>query len=230
MRVLLVEDVAENVAFCRLALGGEGASLDALSDVDAAFERLADGGYDLAVLDVTRGTYDGCSFTQRARKSGVTTPILLLTPFGSAEERVRGLDSGADDCLSAPFNERELRARVRALVRRHKRLPDFFLEVGPVRVDLAAQTVLADGAEVQLAPTEYRLLTYLMRNAGAILSRDQILDRVWGSDFAHSPNIVDVYVRHLRLKLQSIGIDNFITTVWGTGYRVSRHRRQSSVA
>ena len=227
MRILLVEDQVENVTLIRRVLEGEGFTLDVVVFSDATLDCMIDGEYDLAVLDVMHTREHGFTICRQAREAGVTTPILMLTPTGSTDDRIAGLDSGADDCMSAPFNEAELRARVRALIRRHERLPDLFLAVGPIRIDLSTQTVMAGNREVSLAETEYRLLIYLLRNAGLIVSRIQILDRVWGSDFSHSPNIVDVYIRHLRLKLEAAGVNDFITTVWGSGWRVARHPQRS---
>ena len=148
------------------------------------------------------------------------TPILMLTARDAVEDRVAGLDCGADDYLVKPFVEEELIARVRALLRRAERPLVNVIEVGALSIDVGARNSTYAGKPLDLGTTEFRLLELLARNAGMALSRNQILERVWDYDFDGSSNIVDVYVSQLRRKLKRLGGDGAIETVWGVGYRL----------
>jgi len=220
MRILLVEDNVEIADAVRKMLERERYAVAHVGDGESALEQLIDGEYDLAVLDLVLPKYDGFSVCAKAREAGVTVPVLMLTARDAVEDRVRGLDCGADDYLVKPFVAQELVARVRALLRRGERPLQEILDAGPVHVDLAARRAFVRERELQLGTTEFRLLEYMARNAGLTLSRTQILDRVWGDDFAGSSNIVDVYVGQLRRKLRGAGVDDLIATVWGIGYRL----------
>ena len=220
MRILLVEDNAEIADSVRRMLERERYAIAHVADGESALEQLIDGQYDLAVLDLVLPKRDGFTVCAEARQAGVTIPVLMLTARDAIEDRVRGLDCGADDYLVKPFQAKELLARVRALLRRGERPIKSVVESGGLRIDVAARRAFINDRELQLGTTEFRLLEYLARNAGITLSRAQILDRVWGDDFAGSSNIVDVYVGQLRRKLREAGADDVITTVWGVGYRL----------
>ena len=220
MRILLVEDNIEIADAVRKMLERERYAVTQIGDGDNGLTHLVDGEYDLAILDLVLPKRDGFAVCASAREEGVTTPVLMLTARDAVEDRVRGLDCGADDYLIKPFDAQELVARVRALLRSSERPPTPTIEVGSLRVDLAARRAYVDEREVELGTTEFRLLEYLARNAGLALSRGQILDRVWGDDFNGSSNIVDVYVGQLRRKLRGAGSADAIATVWGVGYRL----------
>ncbi|MBV8151950.1 MAG: response regulator transcription factor [Candidatus Eremiobacteraeota bacterium] len=220
MRVLLVEDNPEIADAVRRMLERERYAVTHVGDGEAALTHLIDGEYDLAVLDLVLPRRDGFTVCAQARQEGVSTPVLMLTARDAIEDRVRGLDCGADDYLIKPFEAAELVARVHALLRRSDRPPQRVFTAGPLSVDVTARTASVAGRELDLGSTEFRLLEYLARNVGIALSRGQILDRVWGDEFAGSSNIVDVYVGQLRRKLRGAGADGLSATVWGVGYRL----------
>lgn len=223
MRVLVVEDnvpVAESI---RTMLEARNYAANVVTDGAAGLEHLLRRCYDAAVIDVGLPGIDGFELARGARAEGVQTPILMLTARDAVEDRVAGLDCGADDYLVKPFVEEELVARIAAILRRADRPVLGAVEVGPLRIDLAARSVTYDAKPVLLGATEFRLLEFLARNAGIALSRTQIVERIWDYDFEGSSNIVDVYVSQLRRKLRALGASGVIETVWGIGYRLKTH-------
>ena len=222
MRILVVEDHGEIANAVRAMLERRKYAVDVAADGDAGYELLLRGSYAAAVIDVVLPGRDGFALCRAARAEGITTPVLLLTARDAVEDRVRGLDAGADDYLVKPFVEDELAARVRALLRRAPLTANAStVRAGDLLVDRGARTASAGGREVALGATEFRVLEYLAVNAGIALSRAQILDRVWGDDFDGDPNIVDVYISAIRRKLATVGVRDRITTVWGFGYRLT---------
>ena len=193
-------------------------AVDVASDGNAGYDLLAGGTYDAAIVDVVLPGRDGFALTRAARAEGVATPVLFLTARDAVEDRVRGLDAGADDYLVKPFVEEELAARLRALLRRGQLPVRAVIEVGALTIDRGARSARVGGRDVALGGTEFRLLEYLGMNAGIALSRAQILERVWGDDFDGSSNVVDVYVSAIRRKLAAAGARDLIATVWGVGY------------
>lgn len=220
MRVLVVEDNAAVADSIRKMLETRKYAANVVSDGETGLDHLVSRAYDVAVVDVGLPGLDGFTLARNARAAGVQTPILMLTARDAVEDRVAGLNCGADDYLVKPFVEEELIARVSAILRRGERPLLGVLDVGVLRVDLAARNVTYDGKPVPLGATEFRLLEFLARNAGIALSRAQIVERIWDYDFDGSSNIVDVYVSQLRRKLGKIGARSIIETVWGIGYRV----------
>ena len=218
MRILVVEDQREIADAIRAMLERRKYAVDVAFDGERGAELLLAGGYDAAVVDVVLPKRDGFSVCREARAEGIATPVLFLTARDAVEDRVRGLDSGADDYLVKPFVEEELLARVRALLRRSALPVRATLEVGDLTIDRGARLVRCRGNDVALGATEFRLVEYLALNAGIALSRAQILARVWGEDFEGSSNVVDVYVSAVRRKLAAAGARNAISTVWGVGY------------
>jgi DNA-binding response OmpR family regulator len=220
MRVLVVEDnaaVGESIA---RMLEARRYAANVVRDGQTGLDHLVSRNYDVAVVDVGLPGIDGFTLARNARAAGVQTPILMLTARDAVEDRVAGLECGADDYLVKPFVEEELIARVGAILRRGDRPLIGVLEVGALRVDLAARSVTYEGKPVALGATEFRLLEFLARNAGMALSRAHIVERIWDYDFDGSSNIVDVYVSQLRRKLGKLGASGIIETVWGIGYRV----------
>ena len=218
MRILFAEDDARLGALVTRVLREEGHVVEWVRDGDAAVAQLADGGFDLAILDVMMPGRDGFRVAAGRRARGDAVPILLLTARGTVDDRVRGLDAGADDYLVKPFAMPELLARVRALGRRPSAAPSETLRAGVVALDTRARRASVAGRNVDLTAREYALLELFLRNPGVVLSRTQILDRVWSYDYDGASNIVETYVRYLRRKLGTSS--GMIRTVRGMGYRL----------
>ena len=221
MRVLLVEDDPLIAGAVQRMLGRQRFAVDAVGDGEEGLDRLLQGSYDVAIVDVLLPRRDGFSLCTAARHASVATPILMLTARDAVEDRIRGLDAGADDYLVKPFAETELAARLRALLRRAERpLQEPNLTVGSLTLDPAARVASVDGQTLALGSTEFRLLELFARNRGMALSRVQILEKIWDYDFQGSSNIVDVYVSQLRRKMRAAGSTAEISTVWGVGYKL----------
>lgn len=216
MRLLVAEDDVRLARIVKRGLEGEGHVVEVVHDGDAAVAAGLDTDFDVLILDVMMPGLDGFEVMRRLRDRHVSTPTLMLTARGELEDRVRGLDSGADDYLVKPFAFEELSARIRALGRRSA-VQDARLTAGAIEIDLVRHEVRANGVPVELSPTEFRLLEALLRNAGRVLTRQNLLARVWGYDDEPESNSVDLYVHYLRRKL---GDAVQITTVRGVGYRL----------
>jgi DNA-binding response OmpR family regulator len=219
MRILVIEDNASVAAAVRTMLERRKYAVDVAYDGEAGLDHLLRQTYDAAIIDVVLPQRDGFSIAASAREQGVQTPMLMLTARDAVEDRVHGLDSGADDYLIKPFVEEELVARLRALLRRGDRPVHESLKAGPVEIDNAARQATCGGKPLALGATEFRMLEFFVRNAGMALTRDQLLERLWDYEFEGSSNIVDVYVSQLRRKLRSAGGGDLIHTVWGVGYK-----------
>jgi two-component system copper resistance phosphate regulon response regulator CusR len=198
-----------------------GFSVDTASDGESGLELALDGVYSLIVLDLMLPKMDGWTVCEELRRNRVQTPILMLTARGAVEDRVRGLDIGADDYLPKPFDFSELLARIRALLRRDKVHRARVFKVADLEVDTAKRKVTRGGVEIGLSKREYELLEALAANEGQVLTRDIILDNVWGSDESYS-NTVDVYIGLLRKKIDAGHEDRLIHTVRGFGYALRR--------
>jgi DNA-binding response OmpR family regulator len=220
MRILVVEDNPSIARAVETMLDAQKFAVDIVGDGPGGLERLLRQTYDAAILDVGLPGMDGFAVARGARAQGVQTPILMLTARDAVEDRVAGLDCGADDYLVKPFVDTELIARVRAILRRADRPLVSVIDAGKLRVDVGSRTASYDGTVLDLGSTEFRMLELLARNAGMALSRLQVLERVWDYDFDGSSNIVDVYVSQLRRKLKKAGGNKVIETVWGVGYRL----------
>jgi DNA-binding response OmpR family regulator len=220
VRILLIEDDEEIAEGVRAILERRKFAVEITRDGDAGFEALSHDRFDVAIVDIGLPKRDGFSVAKQARAAGIQTPMLMLTARDAVEDRVRGLDAGADDYLVKPFVEEELHARLRALLRRGP-LPirDRFA-VGDLVIDSGGRTCEVGSKPVRLAATEFRVLEYLAANAGIVLSRDQILDFVWGTSFDGSRNVVEVYVSAIRRKLRAVGAADQLVTVWGVGYKL----------
>ena len=216
VRLLVAEDDVRLARIVKRGLEGEGHVVELVHDGDAAVAAGLDADFDVLILDVMMPGLDGFEVMRRLRDRHVSTPTLMLTARGELEDRVRGLDSGADDYLVKPFAFEEFSARIRALGRRSA-VQDARLAAGEIEIDLVRHEVRARGVPVDLSPTEFRLLEALLRNAGRVLTRQNLLARVWGYDDEPESNSVDLYVHYLRRKL---GDAVQITTVRGVGYRL----------
>jgi two-component system, OmpR family, response regulator len=222
MRALVVEDEVKMAALIRRGLVEEGYAADVARTGEEALWMARATPYDAIVLDVMLPGRNGLEVCRSLRESGVWSPILMLTARDGVEDKVSGLDSGADDYLSKPFSFAELLARLRALTRRGPSERPAVLEVGTLRLDPATRQAWRGEAEVDLSAKEFALLETFMRNAGDVLTRLDLLEHAWDYGYENRSNVVDVYVRYLRDKVdRPFGVDS-IETVRGVGYRLRR--------
>ena len=221
LRLLLVEDDAALVDLVRRGLVANGYRVDWEQEGDQGYDRACTGTYDVIILDLMLPDLDGLELLTELRVAGVHTPILCLTARGSIQDRVDGLDAGADDYMVKPFAFQELLARVRALLRRPAAgIVAQLLSAGNLHLDLDKHLVVVAGRAITVPPREFDLLEYLLHNAGRTLTREQFLDRVWGADAAPKANVADATVSRLRRRLRSAGWDGQIVAVPGLGYRL----------
>src|SRR5919109_3043432 len=220
MRVLLVEDETRLANAVRRGLEAEGFSVDVAADGKDGFWRASEGRYDAIVLDIMLPGMNGFKVCSALREAGHWTPILMLTAKDGELDEAEALDTGADDYLTKPFSYIVLMARLRALFRRGARERPAVLEAGDLKFDPGARRVWRGSNELDLTAREMALLEYLLRHKGEVVSKRDILDHVWDYDFEGDPNIVEVYVRHLRNKLDRPFGRQAIETVRGSGYRL----------
>jgi len=220
MRVLLVEDDVRMAAAMRRALLGAGVVSDVAGTSDDALWMVRAASYDAMVLDVMLPDTDGFETCRLLRADGVWVPVIMVTARDAIEDRVRGLDAGADDYLTKPFSLAELLARLRALVRRDPVERPAVIEVGSLRLDPAARQVWRGDAEIVLSAREYALLETFMRRPGQVLSQQQLLDAAWDFAYEVRSNVVEVYVRYLREKVDRPYGVRSLETVRGVGYRL----------
>ncbi len=218
MRILLVEDDVKLASIIARVLGQERMEVDVAYDGEHGLELALAGAHDVVILDRLLPKRDGVAVIRELRAEQQSVPVLMLTALGDLPERVEGLNAGADDYLGKPFAFEELLARIRALARRVERpmLPDV-IAVGDLTIDLAGRTVERAGQRIELSPREWAMLETFIRNRGRILSRDDLLERVWGYDADPSGNVVELYIHYLRRKLDAPGA-SLIRTVRGVGY------------
>lgn len=223
MRILVVEDEEQLAELIGKVLHQERFDVDLAFDGETGLDYALSGVYDLIVLDRMLPGMDGLEICRQMRAHSVMTPVLILSARREMPERVEGLEIGADDYLGKPFAFEELLARIRALTRRrHQDLVPNVLRSGKIELDETSRTVKLDGTEVSLSPREFSLLEFLMRNAGQALTRDQIIEHVWGFDADPGDKAVDLYVHYLRRKLSLPDAPAPIRTVRGQGYLVPR--------
>ena len=222
MRILVVDDEARLLDGVRRGLEAEGFAVDVAANGVDGLWMAQEHSYDAIVLDIMMPGMNGYTVCERLRAEGDWTPILMLTAKDGEWDEVEALDTGADDFLSKPFSYAVLVARLRSLVRRGVRERPVVLEAGDLRLDPATKRVQRGGTEVELTSRELAVLDYLMRNVGDVVSKRQVLENVWDVDFEGDPNIVEVYVRHLRNKVDRPFGRASIETLRGSGYRLSR--------
>jgi DNA-binding response OmpR family regulator len=218
MRVLVVEDEKKTASFIRKALQAEGFAVDVLRDGNEALAAPIATPYDAIVLDIMLPGRDGLSLLRYWRERKNLTPILLLSARGEVSERVEGLDAGADDYLPKPFALAELAARVRALTRRGAENKSPVLRLADLTLDTVTRQAQRAGVAIELTTREYRLLDFLMRSAGRLCGRMMILEKVWDYDFDPGTNLVDVYIKRLREKIDAKFEPKLLHTVRGVGY------------
>jgi two-component system OmpR family response regulator len=222
MRVLVVEDEQRMAAAIRRGLRFEGLVVDLAGDGEEGLRAARATAYDVVVLDVMMPGLDGFETCARMRKEGIRVPVLMLTARDAVEDRVRGLDGGADDYLTKPFSLSELTARLRALVRRGPIEQEAVLEAGNLRLDPATREVHRGDVEIDLSAREFALLETFMRRPGQVLGQLQLLESAWDLGYEQRSNVVEVYVRYLREKIdRPFGLKS-IETVRGVGYRLRR--------
>ena len=219
MRVLLAEDEKELNDLVRKTLEDEGYAVDSVFDGDSALEYLSSIPYDIALLDIMMPGRDGIAVLREYRKSGGKAPILILTARDAVEDRVVGLDAGADDYLVKPFMFPELLARIRVLLRRNTTsASSSVLECGDLVMDTSSHAVRRRGRKIDLSAKEYSILEYMMRNQGAVLGRESFRSHIWSWDYDGESNVIDVYIRYLRKKIDDGESVKLIHTIRGAGY------------
>ena len=220
MRVLVVEDELKMASLLRRGLVEEGHAVDVALSGDLALRMAGAATYDAVVLDLMLPGMDGIDVCRELRKGGIWAPILMLTARDGVEDRVAGLDAGADDYLQKPFSFAELLARLRALVRRGTQERPTVLQVGDLRLDPATHQAWRGDEEIQLSQKEFALLEAFMRRPGHVLTRYDLLEHAWDYGYERRSNVVDVYVRYLREKIDRPFGRSSLETVRGTGYRL----------
>lgn len=220
MRILLVEDEHRIADFIRRGLSEQGYAVDVAHDGEEGLDWPNVADFDVIILDVMLPIRDGFDVCRRLRQRGLRTPILMLTAKDAIEDRVRGLDSGADDYLVKPFAFAELLARIRALARRQPSVLGPALQVADLVLDAATREVTRGSASIELTTKEYAILEYLMRHPNQVLTRTMIAEHVWNYDFDNASNVIDVHIRNLRRKIDDPDSAKLIQTVRGAGYRI----------
>ncbi|MGD9734088.1 MAG: response regulator transcription factor [Solirubrobacterales bacterium] len=222
MRVLVVEDEVKMAALIRRGLSEQGLAVDVAGSGEDALVKAVAASYDAIVLDVILPGIDGFETCRKLRTGGIWSPVLMLTARGALEDRVAGLDGGADDYLTKPFSFAELLARLRALARRGQAERPAELEVGDLRLDPATRQVWRGEEEIELSAKEFTLLEAFMRHPGGVLTRTQLLEQAWEYDFEHRSNVIEVYIRYLRRKIDVPFGVNSLETIRGAGYRLRK--------
>jgi heavy metal response regulator len=220
MRILVVEDEPSIANFVRQGLTEAGHAVDVVGNGRDGLEYALSADYDILVLDIMLPQMDGLDLLRELRQRGDKTPTLMLTARDTIDDRVKGLDAGADDYLVKPFAFPELMARVRALLRRPPLQTGTTLQVCDLEMDTARREVTRNGSRIELSPREYAVLEYLMRHPNQVLTRTQIGEHIWNFDFYNESNVVDVYIGYLRRKIDKDAQVPLFHTVRGVGYRI----------
>ena len=218
MRILVVEDQKDLNEIIVRKLTNEHYSVDTCFDGDDALDFIRCAEYDVIIMDIMLPGTTGIGVLKEMRSAGKKTPVLLLTALGTVEDRVAGLDAGADDYLVKPFDFDELMARIRAIIRRGGDRADNVMTLGDLTIDPESRTVTRAGSEISLTAKEFDILEYLMQNKGKVLSRDKLSNHIWNYDYDGGSNVIDVYMYHLRKKIDAGFDEKRIVTVKGAGY------------
>ena len=218
MRILVVDDEEINCDLLRRRLERKGYSVDTVGDGSGALEKIQNEHFDMVLLDIMLPEIDGFTICRTLRKKGMATPILMLTARNAVNDRIQGLDAGADDYLSKPFAIGELLARVRALLRRGREDKRDHLKIADLELDLLKKQARRAGKGISLTSKEYMLLEYMAINAHQVLSRTMIAEHVWNENFNNFTNVIDVHIRYLRSKIDDGNECPLIHTVRGMGY------------
>jgi len=218
MRILLVEDDADVARFIARGLAEQAYAVDQVEDGEKALYMAGVNAYDVMILDIMLPGVDGLEVCRRLRAAGSNIPIVMLTARDSVEDKIAGLDAGADDYLSKPFEFGELLARLRALLRRGGATLSATIRVDGLEIDTRSHKVNIDGRALTLTTKEYGVLEFLARNSGRIVTREEISEHVWNQDFDPFSNLIEVYINRLRRQIEKVGGPKFINTVRGAGY------------
>ena len=220
MRILVIEDERKVASFIRRGLEEERYIVETAADGQTGLDLALNNVFDAIVLDVMLPKLDGYSVLRAIRDEGLAVPVIMLTARGTTEDRVQGLDLGADDYLAKPFHFEELAARLRSILRRSSTEKSTKLQVADLTLDLVTHYAYRAEKEIELTTKEYALLEYMMRNKDRILSRSMIMQHVWKHDFDPESNIIDVYVKRVRQKIERPGQSQLIHSIRGVGYRM----------
>jgi len=220
MTILVVEDEIKITRFIKKGLEMEHYTVETAYDGQEGYEKAGINNYDLIILDIMLPKMNGIEVCQKLREERIETPIIMLTAKDTVEDRIKGLDAGADDYLTKPFAFGELVARIRALLRREKEVKSTKLQVGNLTLDPATHEVFRGDKEVSLSSKEYRLLDYMMRRPAHVCTRTMIGEHIWGYNFTDDSNVIDVYISYLRKKVDSGFNNKLIHTVRDVGYKI----------
>lgn len=227
MKILVVEDEPKVAAFIQQGLEEENYDVTVIYDGHFGLKLATENNYDLMILDLMIPYMNGLDLCKQIREKGITKPILILSALGSTDDKVIGLDAGADDYLVKPFEFKELLARIRALTKRISKLDhdEQILAIDDLQMDVDAKTVSRDGKNIDLTAKEFLLLEYFLLNKGRVISRSEIAEKVWGINFDTGTNVIDVYVNFLRKKIDKEHKTKLIHTIIGMGYtmRIEQH-------
>ena len=218
MRILVVEDEKKLASFIKRGLKEKGYAVDVASNGNDGLFQASEIPYDLVILDVMLPGKDGIFICRQLRKKNINTPILMLTARDDVEDKVSGLDAGADDYLTKPFEFVEFLARVRALIRRKSQATSNKIKIADLELNQLTHKVIREGKEIELTSTEYSLLEYLMLNANSVVTRTMISEHVWNDDFDSFSNVINVYINYLRKKIDTGFDKKLIHSLRGTGY------------
>ncbi len=220
MRILIVDDELSLLQQLQQILLGERYTVETASDGEKALDKIFESAFDLIILDIMMPKIDGMTVLEHAREAGIDTPVLMLTAKGDVEDRIRGLDLGADDYMPKPFSLDELLARVRALLRRTGSQSDSLLKIHDLQLDTVSREVTKGGNTVELTPREFSILEFLLYNKNRAVSRFNLAEHVWGDDYDSfsMSNFMDVHIKNLRQKIGDTGKGNIIRTIRGVGY------------
>ncbi|HPH78775.1 MAG TPA: response regulator transcription factor [bacterium] len=221
MKILIVEDEKRITSFIRKGLQYEGYTVDVAYEGETGLEKAKDENIDLIILDIMLPKKDGITLCRELRELGVSTPVIMLTAKDSIDDKVKGLDAGADDYLIKPFAFKELLARIRSLLRRGDATKQVILQVSDLVLDPSSREVRRGDKNIELSKKEYSLLEYLMRNKNQVLTRTMIAEHVWDYDFDSFTNTIDVYIRYLRKKVDDGFNIKLIRTIRGIGYKIT---------
>ena len=224
MRILVAEDDSRLLMQLDSLFQQQGFSIDLADDGEKALFQLKEVNYDLAVIDIGLPKLDGFDVIRQARSSDVSTPVLILTARDRWQEKVEGLDAGADDYLTKPFHNEELLARVKALIRRASGQASSTIEFGPVVLDMQAKEIRVNARALDLTAYEYKVMEYLMLHPQKVISKTELTEHIYDQDFDLDSNVIEVFVGRLRRKLDPEGTLKPIETLRGRGYRISRRR------
>jgi len=230
MRILIAEDDTHVARYIQKRLQAEHFAVDVVSEGLETQKVALENNYDLLIIDIALPGVDGLQAVRSVRVNKPLVPIIILSGYDTVEDRVRGLDAGADDYLTKPFAFGELSARVRALLRRVERPKDSVLRIHDLEVDLGTRVVTREGRRIDLSAREYLLLTYLLKNAGRVVTRSMIMEHVWTLAYDTSTNVVDVYINYLRSKIDKGFEHKLIRTIRGVGYQIERRARRQETS